>query len=252
MQIIFYRSYLLSLLAMSCFSCQFTSTEDATNESMEGTTNTSAEAEEDWQVLFNGEDFSGWHEVGGDPNFYIEDSALVGLTEEGLPNTFLVTDNTYDDFVLELDFKIDDAINSGVQIRSTTYEEDTTTIYVSGQLEESNRDWKAGKFHGYQIEIDPSERAWTGGFYEEGGRGWLQPLTDNEEARQAFKPGAWNHMRIEAEGNQFKSFINGVPVADYTDELSGRGHIGLQLHGASREEQIGQTVLYKNIKIKEL
>jgi hypothetical protein len=252
MQIIFYRGYLLSLLAMLCFSCQPTSTEDASNESMEDTTNTSAVTEEDWQVLFNGEDLSGWHKVGGDPNFYIEDRVLVGLTEEGLPNTFLVTDNTYDDFVLELDFKIDDAINSGVQIRSTTYEEDTTTTYVSGQLEEGNRDWKAGKFHGYQIEIDPSERAWSGGFYEEGGRGWLQPLTDNEEARQAFKPRAWNHMRIEAEGNQFKSFINGVPVADYTDDLSSSGQIGLQLHGASREEQIGQTVRYKDIKIKEL
>lgn len=254
MKIIFLRSHLLSLFALLCFSCQPGSNEEATQEGTQetDTTNSSPNADADWQVLLNGEDFSGWHEVGGDPNFYFEDGVLVGLTEEDLPNTFLVTDDTYDDFVLELDFKIDDAINSGVQIRSSTYENDTTTAYLSGQLEESQRDWEAGRFHGYQIEIDPSERAWTGGFYEEGGRGWLQPLTDNEEAQQAFKPGEWNHMRIEAEGNHFKSYINGVPVANYTDDMASSGHIGLQLHGAWKEEQIGQEVRYKNIRIKEL
>ncbi|WP_277476737.1 3-keto-disaccharide hydrolase [Catalinimonas alkaloidigena] len=253
MNTIFLHGKLFIFFATLCFGCQPGNNEDAGQEKTQETdTSSSPNANADWQVLFNGKDLGGWHEVGGDPNFYIEDSVLVGLTEEGLPNTFLVTDDTYDDFVLELDFKIDDAINSGVQIRSSTYENDTTTAYISGQLEESTRDWEAGRFHGYQIEIDPSERAWTGGFYEEGGRGWLQPLTDNEEAQQAFRPGEWNHMRIEAQGNQFKSYINGVAVADHTDDMASSGHIGLQLHGAGREEQIGQEVRYKNIKIREL
>lgn len=254
MNTFFLQGRLLIFFSMLCFSCQNSGSESTEQEGQDepDSTQTQTDANADWQVLLNGEDFSGWHEVGGDPNFYFEDGVLVGLTEEDLPNTFLVTDATYDDFVLELDFKIDDAINSGVQIRSSTYEKDTSTAYLSGQLEESERAWEAGRFHGYQIEIDPSERAWTGGFYEEGGRGWLQPLTDNEEAQQAFKPGEWNHMRIEAEGNHFKSFINGVAVADYTDDLASSGHIGLQLHGAWKEEQIGQEVRYKDIRIKEL
>jgi len=163
-----------------------------------------------------------------------------------------VTDRTYDDFVLELDFKIDSSINSGVQIRSTSYQNDTTTPYLSGQLEESTRDWEAGKFYGYQVEIDPSERAWTGGFYEEGGRGWLQPVTENEAGRKAFKPGEWNHLRIEAEGDHFVTYVNGTKVSDYRDQQASSGHIGLQLHGAWKEEQIGQQVRFKDIKIREM
>jgi hypothetical protein len=241
---------ILSLTAVFFTACQSGQQENSETMSEEAT---AAETSgEEWTMLFNGEDFSGWHEEDGDPNFYIEDETIIGITEEGLPNTFLVTDKTYDDFVLELDFKIDSSINSGVQIRSTSYEEDTTTPHLTGQLEEVTRDWEAGKFYGYQVEIDPSDRAWTGGFYEEGGRGWLQPVTENEEGRKAFKPGEWNHMRIEAEGDHFQTYVNGVKVSDYRDDSASSGHIGLQLHGAWREEQIGQQVMYKNIKLREL
>lgn len=239
---------LLFLLAV-LFACQSPDQEAASSDESQAEEVSSENA---WQPLFNGKDFSGWHEEDGDPNFYIEEGAIVGVTEEGLPNTFLVTDQTYDDFELELEFKIDDAINSGVQIRSTTYQTDTTTPYLSGRLEEGTRDWKAGKFYGYQVEIDPSERAWTGGFYEEGGRGWLQPVTENEEGRKAFKPGEWNHMRVKAQGDHFQTYINGVKVSDYRDAQASSGHIGLQLHGAWKDEQIGQQVRFRNLRIKEL
>ena len=209
-------------------------------------------SENGWTTLFNGENLEGWKTLGGDANFYVEDGAIVGLTEENVPNSFLVTENEYDDFILEVDFKIESEINSGVQIRSGVYEKDTTTGYLSGKLEEGTRDWKAGRVHGYQIEIDPSDRAWTGGFYEEGGRGWLQPLTDNQDAQKAYKPGEWNHMKIKAEGNHFETWINGVKAADTTDNMAKSGFIGLQLHSAWKKEQIGKKVWFKEIKIKEL
>lgn len=247
----YFKSWAALCLAATVFTACQSGQQDSSDAASEDATAIET-TDEEWTMLFNGEDFTGWHVEDGDPNFYVEDETIIGITEEDLPNTFLVTDETYDDFVLELDFKIDSSINSGVQIRSTSYEEDTTTPYLSGQLEESTRDWEAGKFYGYQVEIDPSDRAWTGGFYEEGGRGWLQPVTENEEGRKAFKPGEWNHMRIEAEGNHFQTYVNGVKVSDYRDDSASSGHIGLQLHGAWREEQIGQQVMFKNIRIKEL
>ena len=68
----------------------------------------------------------------------------------------------YDDFILELDFKVDPEMNSGIQIRSNSFPE-----------------YNNGRVHGYQIEIDPSERAWSGGIFDEGRRGWLADLEDN-------------------------------------------------------------------------
>lgn len=210
------------------------------------------EEKEQWKDLFNGKDLTGWEVLGGDANFSVEDGMIVGLTEKGLPNCFLATKETYADFILEANFKIDSFINSGIQIRSNTYKRDTTTAYLNGRLEEGTRDWEAGRVYGYQIEIDPSARAWTGGFYEEGGRGWLTPLKDNPSAQQAFKMNDWNHFKIEADGNSFKTWINGVEAVSTTDDSHSTGFIALQLHGANREEQMGQKVYYKNIRIKEL
>lgn len=207
----------------------------------------------EWTGLFNGTDFTGWKIVGSEKaDFKVVDGIIVGNTVKGIPNSFLVTEKSYDDFVLELEFKIDPGINSGVQIRSDVYEEETTTPYLNGSLEESERTWPEGRLYGYQIEIDPSGRAWSGGFYEEGGRGWLQPLNDNEAARNAYKPEDWNHLKIEAVGNHFESWINGVKAADYTDDKLATGFIGLQLHSAWKDEQVGKKVMFRNMRLKEL
>lgn len=238
----------LFLLAIAVLtSCQPT-----TQNKEEEKDNPATASSDEWTMLFNGENLEGWEILGGDANFYVEDGAIVGLTEENVPNSFLVTEEKYGDFILELDFRIEPEINSGVQIRSGVYEKDTTTSYLSGKLEEGTRDWEAGRVHGYQIEIDPSDRAWTGGFYEEGGRGWLQPLSENQDAQKAYKTGEWNHLKIKAEGNHFETWINGVKAADATDDLAKNGFIGLQLHSAWKEEQIGKKVWFREIKLKEL
>mgnify|MGYP000228944095 CR=1 FL=1 len=83
---------------------------------------------------------------------------------------FWTTTKNYGDFILEFDFKIDDGLNSGVQLRS-----------------ESKKDYQNGRVHGYQFEIDPSKRAWSGGIYDEARRNWLYPLTLNPAAKTAFK-----------------------------------------------------------------
>ncbi len=92
---------------------------------------------------------------------------------------------------------------------------------------------------------------WFGGLYEEGNRGWLITLEDNEAARKSFKPMDWNHYKIIMNGKKIKSWVNGVlAVVDTTDNISASGFIGLQCEG--HRGQSDKKVLFKNIKIKEL
>src|SRR5699024_8016941 len=111
-----------------------------------------------------------WSQKGGEANFEVKNGTLVGSTVHDSPNSFLVSDKVYSDFILELDFKVDSMLNSGVQIRSN-----------------SDPQYKDGIVHGYQVEIDPSDRAWSGGIYDESRRGWLYFLEDNEKAKRALK-----------------------------------------------------------------
>jgi hypothetical protein len=213
----------------------------------------SCQPESGWTDLFNGENLEGWEILGAEEsNFYVEEGMIVAETKMGLPNTFLATKKHYSDFELEAEFKVNEGMNTGIQIRSSVWEKDTVTPYLSGKLELYDREWKAGRVHGYQIEIDPSERAWTGSFYEEGDRGYLVPLTDNEAARAAYKPEDWNHLRVIANGNHFQTWINGVPAVDTYDDKASSGFIALQLHGIKSEKKLGLKTHWKYVRVKEL
>src|ERR1044072_2935782 len=69
--------------------------------------------------LFDGKSLKGWKVLGGKAEFKAEDGMSVGTTVANTGNSFLTTEKNYSDFVLELDFKIEDtANNSGVMVRS--------------------------------------------------------------------------------------------------------------------------------------
>jgi len=104
--------------------------------------------------------------------------------------------------------------------------------------------------HGYQVEIDPSERAYSGGIYDEARRGWLNDLKDNEAARKAFNVKEWNHYRVVAIGDWMRTWVNGVPAADLVDSMTQTGFIGLQVHGVKTKEPL--TVRWRNIRIQDL
>jgi Domain of Unknown Function (DUF1080) len=194
--------------------------------------------------LFNGKDLTGWTKRGGAATYAVEDGAVVGRSVPNTSNTFLTTDKEYGDFILELDFKIDDTdFNSGVQIRSHS-------------LPENQR----GRVFGYQVEIDPTERAYSAGIYFEGGSperkaGWLQDLSENEAAREAFKHDEWNHLKIVADGRNIKTWLNGVLAADFTDTdkkaFLPSGFIALQVHGVGDDTET-KEVRWKNIKLTAL
>ncbi len=190
--------------------------------------------EEGFVSLFDGKTLDGWKQLGGKANYAVEDGVIVGSSVPNTSNSFLCTEKNYGDFILELEFKVDPALNSGVQIRSN-----------------SLPDYKKGRVHGYQVEIDPSNRAWSGGIYDESRRGWLNNLAENEAARKAFKQNEWNKFRVEAVGDRIRTWINGVPAADLKDDMTPSGFIALQVHGVGKREEPLQ-IRWRNIRLKEL
>jgi hypothetical protein len=75
-----------------------------------------------WVDLFNGKDLSGWELVEGTAPYTVENGEIVGTTAPDNPNGILCTKDTFSNFVLELDVKVDTALNSGIQVRSHTME----------------------------------------------------------------------------------------------------------------------------------
>ncbi|WP_290792262.1 3-keto-disaccharide hydrolase [Flavihumibacter sp. UBA7668] len=190
-------------------------------------------AKEQWVSLFNGKDLKGWKQLNGKASYVVKDGVIVGTTVSNEPNSFLATEKNYTDFILELEFMVDPSMNSGIQFRS-----------------ESKADYQNGKVHGYQMEIDPSKRAWSGGIYDEGRRLWLYSLDYNEPAKTAFKNNQWNKYRIECVGKSVRTFVNGIPAAHLEDSMLTSGFIALQVHSIGKDEQPGKQIKWRNIRIQ--
>ncbi|MEQ8849295.1 DUF1080 domain-containing protein [Botrimarina sp.] len=216
-------------------------------------------ASDDFRPLFDGESLDGWTQRGGEAHYTVAPEApggaqIVGTSVANTPNSFLCTDRDYADFVLEFEVKVDPTLNSGVQFRSECYDKPTTKEVKGSNGEVSERKFPAGRVHGYQAEIDPSDRSWSAGVYDEGRRGWLFTLDGDEhaDARAAFDRRGWNHYRIEAVGPQITTHINGVKAADFTDSQTAEGFIALQVHSIGSKSQEGAQVRWRNIRIKEV
>jgi len=186
----------------------------------------------DWQDLFDGKTLDGWVQRNGKAKYTVEDGMIIGTTVLNTPNSFLCTEKMYTDFILELEYLVQPGMNSGIQIRSNSF-----------------KHYKNYRVHGYQVEIDTSDRAWSGGIYDEARRAWLFPLKDKPKAQKAFKQNQWNHYRIEAIGNHIRTWVNGVPAADLTDDMTSTGFIALQVHGS---KTAGQQIKWRNVRIQDL
>jgi len=193
-----------------------------------------AQKDNEWVDLFNGKNLKGWKVLNGTAEFKVQDGVITGISKINTPNTFLATKDMYGDFILEYEAKIDPDLNAGVQIRSNSIPE-----------------YRDGIVHGYQVELDPSKRAWTGGLFDEKRRGWLYHLEGNPKGKKAFKPNDWNKFRVEAIGNNIRVWLNGVQTADLIDDMTAAGFIALQVHGIKdHTDRAGKTIQYKNIRIK--
>jgi len=188
--------------------------------------------EKEWVSIFDGKTFKGWEHINGYAKYWVEDAAVVGQTMSGSPNSFMCTEKLYGDFELELEVKVDNELNAGIQIRSM-----------------SKPDYKNGRVHGYQVEVDANNYA--GYIYDEARRGWLSEDRDLEKSNAAFKDGEWNHYRIRCKGDKIQTWINGQPIAYVIDEMTDKGFIGLQVHGVGKRKEPLQ-VRYRRIAIREL
>lgn len=186
-----------------------------------------------WRVITPDASLAGWRATGGAASYRVEGGEVVGRSVLRTPNSWLVSDEIFGDFIIEFEAKTDPRLNSGVMIRG-----------------QSRPDYRAGVVHGYQLEIDPSRRGWSGGIYDEQRRQWLYTLGRNDAARAAFRSGGWNTYRVEAIGNRIRTFVNGVPAADLVDDMDARGFIAFQVHSVPDDPALaGLEARFRNVRI---
>ncbi|MCF7849647.1 MAG: DUF1080 domain-containing protein [Kiritimatiellales bacterium] len=190
-------------------------------------------ADDEWVSMFDGKTLAGWE------NPYTWGEAKVVDGEIHLvadKKFFLCTQKKYANFIFEAELKLPEGkSNSGIMFRCHK---------------------EPGKVFGYQAEADPTDRAWSGGLYDEGRRKWLNPLKPNdspsgnafrEKTKGSFKLTGWNRYRIHCEGTRLRIYVNDVLCTDYTDDMDAEGYLALQHHGED-----GQVYKFRNIRIKEL
>ena len=188
-------------------------------------------SEPKWTTLFNGQNLDGWRIRDGDSTVLVDDGMIVAVSQDPVRESYLVTEKTYGDFILELDMKVIGKMSSGIMIRG-----------IDDPIKPD------GIITGYQMEVDQSPRQWTGGIYEERARKWLYSLEGKTEARKAYKPSQWNHYRLEAIGDHFRIWVNGIPTLNMVDSKTAEGVIGIQIHPARKPG--ASSILYlRNIRI---
>jgi len=174
--------------------------------------------------IFNGKDLTGW-KIYGTEKWYVDKGELVCESGPDKKYGYLLTDKTYKNFDLTVEFLQVSNGNSGIFFRSTC---------------------EGTKISGWQCEVAPKGQD-SGGIYESYGRGWLQKIPDEKE--NILKPGKWNKMRLRVEGDHVQTWLNGKAMVDFKDEKIGKGNgsIALQIHDGG-----GIKVRWKKMVIEEL
>ncbi len=195
-----------------------------------------------YKALFDGKTLKGWTQRNGTAKYKVVDGTIHGMTNEGSPNSFLCSNKKYGDFELRFEVKCHDRLNSGVQIRSQTKDDDPKNRVNGPQVEIESSPGQAGFIYG-----------------EATGLGWLSPEPKSKDksvnTHKHFKNGQWNAYRVVAKGARIQTWINGNKVADLTHEqifkTHPKGFIGLQVHGIKKGTG-PFDVAWRNIYIKEL
>ncbi len=189
--------------------------------------------------LFNGKDLEGWTILDPPANVSANDGCIVlKMTTHTSRHAFVRSNKKYKNFILELYFKRDKSLDSGILFRAV---ETPSTAFSS--------------LYGYMVKIDPSPtRLWTGGLFLDYGNAhnWLKTLEDNEDAKNAENDqGAWNKLRVEAIGSVIKIWLNEVPSVHVKDDKYIKGYIAFKIHylrsGDIDKEAL--TIAFKNITL---
>lgn len=152
--------------------------------------------------IFNGRDLTGWR-TPNEPSYWtVTDGALVGQSDGRKQGSMLYTEKDYGDVIFETEVRFSDEIDSGVMVRRPELQ---VQIGVSRSLKR-----------------DMTCSFYTGKYPEE---------AQAPKAAELLKPGEWNRIRVEAKGDTFTVWLNGVQVSRYKDaKYAEPGPIGLQIH----------------------
>ena len=152
-----------------------------------------------WKLLFNGENFDGWHNFKSDsvrPGWQVKEGALVCADPHNAGD--LCTSDQFDWFELQLDYNISEGGNSGIIFHVS---DQGRAVWASGpefQLEDNAK------------AADPQRCGWLYGLY--------QPPDDPKTGKplDATKPaGEWNHVRLLITPEKCEHEINGVKYFEY-------------------------------------
>lgn len=218
------------------------------------TFNTVAEAKPKkgkWETLFDGKSLAGWHTYlkAGQPisdKWKVEDKAIT-LTSGGAGD--IITDKEYENFELEIEWKIAEKGNSGIMYHVHEDPKFEATYATGPEMQvldnERHPDAKKGK----------NNNRTAGSLYD------MLPPTD----QAAYKPaGEWNKAKLIIQNGKAEHYLNGKKIVEYptsgpewdkmveNSKFKGwpgfgkyaKGHIALQDHG--------DKVWYRNIRIREL
>ena len=162
---------------------------------------TLASAQSDgWITLVDSSKMGEWHEV-GKANWAMKDGALAADKRDGKDPAYLVSKNTYKDFMIKAEFWVDDDANSGIFIRCPDPK-------------------KIGSKFCYEVNIfdkRPDPVYGTGAIVDVGK---VDPMPK--------AGGKWNTYEITAKGSHFVVVLNGQKTVDAQDARLADGHIALQ------------------------
>jgi len=205
----------------------------------------SKEKKEGWKLLFDGTTMNGWriYQNKKVDDWDVKNGELYCKAEGVTKRADLITNEKYENFELQIDWKIAPKENSGIIYMVT---EDNGATYESGPEYQLIDDL------GYPAKL--SDKQLSGANYD----------MNAPSAKVAKPAGEFNHTKIVINKGHVEHWLNGTKVVDYqlwtpeweqtkanskwkdvkTYGMSKSGHIALQDHGGG--------VAFKNIKLKPL
>ena len=171
--------------------------------------------------IFNGKDLSGWAVPTPNPFWRVENGVLIGQNDEKQTGSMLKTEKSYKNFIVELEARVEDPMDSGLFVRTPALQ------------------MQIGKSISLKKEM-------TGSFYIT--KGHYIEAGQAKDAVKLLKHGEWNTLRLEARGDTFTVWINGTQASRYTNpDYPDAGPISVQVH-----PKIGGKVEFRNIRVAEL